>query len=60
VHERILDNRLVKLFPEQPGHLYDVYALWLQAPQLPFRVRLAVEALAAQLPGRAQLISDTA
>jgi DNA-binding transcriptional LysR family regulator len=60
VHERILANTLVQLFPEQPGHLYDVYALWLQAQQLPFRVRLAVEALAAQLPGRAQLISDTA
>lgn len=58
VHERILANTLVQVFPQQPGHLYDVYALWLQTPRLPLRVRLAVDALAAQLPGSAPLIRD--
>lgn len=58
VHERILANTLVQVFPQQPGHLYDVYALWLQTQRLPLRVRLAVDALAAQLPGSAPLIRD--
>jgi len=30
--------------------LYDRYALWLQTPHLPLKVRLAVDALAAALP----------
>lgn len=54
VHERIRAGVLVRLLPEQPGYLYDVHALWLQTPHLPRRVRLAVDALAAHLPGRTQ------
>ncbi|WP_192363528.1 LysR family transcriptional regulator [Mesorhizobium mediterraneum] len=50
VRERIQTGALVPLLPEQPGFLYDVYALWLQTPQLPLKVRLAVDALAAALP----------
>lgn len=33
-----------------PHGLYDAYALWLQTPHLPLKVRLAVDALAAALP----------
>ncbi|MCF6116898.1 LysR family transcriptional regulator [Mesorhizobium muleiense] len=50
VRERIQAGALVVLLPEQPGFLYDAYALWLQTPQLPLKVRLAVDALAAALP----------
>ncbi len=50
VRERIQAGALVPLLPDQRGFLYDVYALWLQTPHLPLRVRLAVDALAAQLP----------
>ncbi|TIS96765.1 LysR family transcriptional regulator [Mesorhizobium sp.] len=50
VRERIQAGALVVLLPEQPGFLYDVYALWLQTPHLPLKVRLAVDALAAALP----------
>lgn len=50
VRERIQTGALVVLLPEQPGFLYDVYALWLQTPHLPLKVRLAVDALAATLP----------
>ncbi|RWH79279.1 MAG: LysR family transcriptional regulator [Mesorhizobium sp.] len=50
VRERIQAGALVPLLPEQPGFLYDAYALWLQTPHLPLKVRLAVDALAAALP----------
>lgn len=50
VRERIQAGALVPLLSDQPGFLYDAYALWLQTPQLPLKVRLAVEALAAALP----------
>jgi DNA-binding transcriptional LysR family regulator len=50
VRERIQTGALVPLLPEQPGFLYDCYALWLQTPHLPRKVRLAVDALAAALP----------
>lgn len=51
VRERILSGELVQLLPDQPEYLYDCYTLWLQAPHLPLKVRLAVDALAARLPG---------
>lgn len=50
VRERIQAGTLVPLLPDQPGFLYDAYALWLQTPHLPLKVRLAVDALAAALP----------
>jgi DNA-binding transcriptional LysR family regulator len=50
VRERIQAGALVPLLPDQPGFLYDAYALWLQTPHLPLKVRLAVDALAAALP----------
>ena len=50
VRERIRAGALVPLLPDQPGFLYDCYALWLQTPHLPRKVRLAVDALAAALP----------
>lgn len=50
VREHIQAGALVVLLPEQPGFLYDAYALWLQTPHLPLKVRLAVDALAAALP----------
>jgi DNA-binding transcriptional LysR family regulator len=50
VRERIASGALVILLPKEPAHLYDVTALWLQTPHLPLKVRLAVDALAAELP----------
>lgn len=50
VRERIQAGALVPLLSDQPGFLYDAYALWLQTPHLPLKVRLAVDALAAALP----------
>jgi DNA-binding transcriptional LysR family regulator len=50
VRERVRTGALVVLLPDQPAFLYDSYALWLQTPHLPLKVRLAVEPLAAELP----------
>jgi DNA-binding transcriptional LysR family regulator len=50
VRERIQAGTLVAVLPEQAGFLYDAYALWLQTPHLPLKVRLAIDALADALP----------
>lgn len=50
VRERITAGALVKLLPDQPDYLYDAYALWLETPHLPLKVRVTVDALAAALP----------
>ncbi|MBZ9861864.1 LysR family transcriptional regulator [Mesorhizobium sp. CA12] len=50
VRQRIEGGTLVRLLPEQRDYLYDCHALRLQAPDLPLKVRLAVDALAAGLP----------
>lgn len=50
VRERIQAGSLVPLLADHPGHVFDNYALWLQTPHLPLKIRLAVDALAAALP----------
>lgn len=50
VRERVRAGALVPLLPEEEPFLYDVHALWLDTPQLPLRVRLAVNALIDALP----------
>lgn len=51
VRARIEAGNLIEVFPDQPGFLYDCHALWLPAPQMPLKIRLAIDALAAALPG---------
>lgn len=51
IGDRIRAGKLVALLPDQPPHLYGVHALWLRTPHLPFKLRLAIDALAAGLPG---------
>ena len=50
VRDHVQASALLELLPDQPGFLYDCHALWLQTPQLPLKMRLAVDALAAGLP----------
>ncbi|WP_214471233.1 LysR family transcriptional regulator [Mesorhizobium sp. dw_380] len=50
VRERIRAGALMTLLPEQRRYPYDCYALWLQTPHLPLKVRFAVDALAVALP----------
>ncbi|MBR0665548.1 LysR family transcriptional regulator [Roseomonas hellenica] len=51
VRDRIQAGALVPLLPDQPEFLYDGHALWPQTPHLPLKVRVAIDALAAALPG---------
>jgi DNA-binding transcriptional LysR family regulator len=50
IRDRIAAGTLVTVLPKEPSYLYDVTALWLQTPHLPLKVRLAIDALAAELP----------
>jgi DNA-binding transcriptional LysR family regulator len=50
VRDRIAAGALVLLLPKEPAYLYDATALWLQTPHLPAKTRLAIDALAAELP----------
>ncbi|WP_338530407.1 LysR family transcriptional regulator [Nitratireductor thuwali] len=50
VRERIQAGSLVPLLSDHPEHVFDNYALWLQTPYLPLKIRLAVDAVAAALP----------
>jgi len=51
VRERLKAGELVELLPDEGRLPYDVHALWLQTPHLPPKVRVAIDALAAELPG---------
>ncbi len=50
VRSRLQTGDLIQVLPDQPPFLYDVHALWLSAPAVPLKVRLAVDQLAASLP----------
>lgn len=52
VREQINAGALVELLPGQSDYPYDVFALWLRTQHLPLKVRLAVDALALELPRR--------
>jgi DNA-binding transcriptional LysR family regulator len=50
IRDRIQAGALVTLLPDEPEFPYDCYALWLQTPHMPTKLRLAIDALAAGLP----------
>ncbi|MBR1220765.1 LysR family transcriptional regulator [Bradyrhizobium sp. U87765 SZCCT0131] len=52
VRERLQSGALVRLLPDTPEFPYDCHALWLQTPHLPRKIRIAIDALAAALPGQ--------
>ncbi len=51
VRERLQAGVLVELLEGEGRLPYDVHALWLQTPHLPPKIRVAIDALAAELPG---------
>ncbi|RFB75582.1 LysR family transcriptional regulator [Methylovirgula sp. 4M-Z18] len=55
IRERVHKGELVLVLPELPRLLIESHALWPQSPHLPLRVRLAVDALAAELPASAEI-----
>lgn len=50
IRDRIARGELVRVLTSEPGMVKDVYALWPTAPQLPLRMRLAIDTLARELP----------
>ncbi len=50
VRDRLRDGSLVRLFAGERRLSFDCHAVWPQTPHLPLRVRLAIDALAADLP----------
>ena len=52
IADRLANGTLVTLLDDLPGLILETYALWPQTRSLPLRVRLAVDRLVAELPGR--------
>jgi DNA-binding transcriptional LysR family regulator len=55
IRDQLRSGALVQVLPEQPGLVIESHALWPQTPHLPLRVRLAIDALAAELPGAVEV-----
>jgi DNA-binding transcriptional LysR family regulator len=55
IRDAVRTGKLVPLMADQPAQVFESYALWLDTPHLPIRLRLAIDALAAELPGNAEL-----
>lgn len=55
IRERVQDGALVPLLENVPRLVFATHALWPETPHLPLRVRFAIDALAAALPGSAEL-----
>jgi DNA-binding transcriptional LysR family regulator len=55
VRDRVHAGKLVPLLLDAPRLIIETHALWPETPHLPMRVRLAIDALAAELPGNAEL-----
>lgn len=60
VEDRLSNGELTLVLERQPQLIFDTHALWPEAPHLPHRVRVAIDALAAELPGRVSLPSEAA
>ncbi len=55
IRERVRAGGLVPLLETVPRLVFRTHALWPETPHLPLRVRFALDALAAALPGSAEL-----
>jgi DNA-binding transcriptional LysR family regulator len=55
IRDRVREGKLVPLLLDGPRLMIETHVLWPETPHLPTRVRLAIDALAAELPGSAEL-----
>jgi len=55
IRDDVRAGKLVPLLADQPRLVFETHALWPETPHLPFRVRMAIDALAAELPGDTEL-----
>ncbi|XXX73343.1 LysR family transcriptional regulator [Sorangium sp. So ce134] len=50
IRDRVRRGELECVLTDVPGLLYETHAIWPQAPQMPSRVRVAIDALVTRLP----------
>jgi DNA-binding transcriptional LysR family regulator len=50
ITDRVRRGELIRVLTEVPGFVFETHALWPQAPHLPSRVRVAIDALIERLP----------
>lgn len=50
VRDRLADGSLVQLLSDEAKFPYDCHALWLPTPHMPLKLRVAIDALSAELP----------
>lgn len=50
IREQLHSGGLVQVLADRPGFSFDIHALWPQTPQLPYRLRVAIDVLVEQLP----------
>jgi DNA-binding transcriptional LysR family regulator len=55
IRDRVRSGLLVPLLGDVPRLVFKTHALWPVTPHLSLRVRLAINAIAAELPGYAEL-----
>ena len=55
IRDRVRSGTLIPLFGDVPSVVFVTHALWPKTPHLPLRVRFAIDALAAALPGITEL-----
>jgi DNA-binding transcriptional LysR family regulator len=55
IRDRVRAGALVQVLGDHPGLVIDSHAVWPQTQVLPLRVRLAIDALAAELPGATEM-----
>jgi DNA-binding transcriptional LysR family regulator len=55
MRDAVRAGKLVPVLADQPQQIFESYALWPDTPHLPLRVRLAIDALTAELPGNSEL-----
>ncbi len=55
IRNQLRAGELVPVLLDRPRLIIETHALWPEAPHLPLRVRLAIDALAASLPSDAEL-----
>ena len=55
IRDRVRSGDLVRVLENNGSLVLETHAVWLQPPHLPSRIRLAVDALAAELPRAMEL-----
>ena len=55
IRDRVRSGALTTLLQDSPAMVFEIHALWPETPYLSPRVRVAIDALAAELPGSAEL-----